>query len=346
MHRPIGIGIQGLADVFLKFRVPFDSAKARDLNKRIAETIYFGALSKSTEMCRDQYKAAVQSIRTTGKPYTQKYFTKEVRAQFPDLKREESKLVCNTVEEVPSTVGAYPSFLHNEGSPLAAGRFHWELHGLEESELSGMYDWRTLREHIMRYGVRNSLLVALMPTASTAQIMGNTSCFEPYLSNLFKRQTLAGEFIVVNKYLIHDLQESGLWSTTMKQYLIANNGSIQHIEGIPQTLKDLYKTVWELSQRCIIDMAADRQPFVDQSQSMNLFSDNFTFDRFNSMQFYGWKHALKTGCYYLRTQPATMAQKFTLDVDLQKQAAAAIQAPSLDLVPSAEPQDLCLLCSS
>jgi ribonucleotide reductase alpha subunit len=342
-HRPIGIGIQGLADVFLKFRVAFDSDKAKELNKKIFETIYYSAVSKSSEICRLYYKSVVAQIRATSKPYIHKIFTKEVRSQYPDLKRDESKIVFNTVEEVVKTIGTYPTYLDNGGSPMANGKFHWELFGLTKENLSGMYDWETLRNHVATYGVRNSLLVALMPTASTSQIMGSSSCFEPYVSNIYKRKTLAGEFIIVNKYLIHDLQKYGLWSDTMKQYLIANNGSIQNIEGIPSNMKEMYKTVWEIKQKSIIDMAVDRQAFVDQSQSMNLYLEEFTFGKFNSMQLYAWKRGLKTGCYYQRTRSAIMAQKFTIDTDIQSRMSLV---PEEDVVNIYEPEDLCLMCGS
>ncbi len=365
MHRPIGIGVQGLADVFMKFRIAFDSEPARALNRRIFETIYYAAVSKSTEMARAQYMQ-VRATLKEGKTYTHRIYPKEVRAQYPALKHDETntsiaphmhyiiekdgtrKTVWKQNDDVPTTIGSYPSFLTGTGSPLATGQFHWELHGLSPDQLCGLYDWDTVRAHVQKFGMRNSLLVALMPTASTSQIMGSSSCFEPYVSNIYTRKTLAGEFIVINKYLIHDLQEAGLWSDQLMEYLKAANGSIQNIIGIPQAIKDLYKTVWEMSQRSILDMAADRQAFIDQSQSMNLYLEDFNLNKFTSMQFHAWRSKLKTGCYYMRTRPAAMAQKFTIDPTL-----AAASEWRLDSVPTTaaglsyvEPEDFCLLCSS
>ncbi len=344
-HRPLGIGVQGLADVFLKFRVAFDSELARELNRKIFETIYYSAVSKSSEMCRIYYKSVVAQIRTTSKPYVHKIFTKEVRAQYPDLKKDESKIVYNTPEEVLKTIGTYPTYLDKGGSPLANGKFHWELFGLSSDKLSGMYDWETLRNHIGTYGVRNSLLVALMPTASTSQIMGSSSCFEPYVANIYTRKTLAGEFIIVNKYLIRDLQNCGIWSDTMKQYLIASNGSVQNIEGIPNHLKEIYKTVWEIKQKSIIDLAVDRQAFVDQSQSMNLYLEDFVFNKFNSMQFYAWKSGLKTGCYYQKTRSAVMPQKFAIDTDIQQKVMEMSMKNDEVVANIYESEDFCLMCS-
>ena len=347
-NRPIGIGVQGLADVFSKFRIPFDSDEAYNLNKKISESIYYAALSKSTELSRDIWKSVRQQVAT--KPYTHNIYPREVKSQFPDLRKEDEKVVYSKVEDVPQTIGTYPTYLENGGSPLARGVFHWELYGLTNDDLSGAYDWETLRHHIKTYGVRNSHLVALMPTASTSQIMGCSSCFEPYISNIYRRKTLAGEFIIVNKYLIHDLQKYGLWGDQMKQYLILNNGSVQNIDGIPDHMKQLYKTVWEIKQKSLVKLAAGRQPFVDQSQSMNLHFEDFTFNKFNSVQFYAWEKKLKTGCYYLRSRPAITAQKFTIDPELQKK----IEKKELILQSqiqnaskiSSEPDMLCLLCGS
>lgn len=343
-HRPLGIGVQGLADVFLKFRVPFDSPEAKDINKRIFETIYYGSVSRSTELCRDIYLDAVKNIQN-GKVYTHRIFPKQVKYEYPELKKEESKLVFKTVEEIPTTIGAYSSF---EGSHASQGRFHWEMHGLPEGQLSGMYDWETVRCHVRKFGLRNSVLVALMPTASTGSIMGNSPCFEPYTSNLFARQLKNGNYIVLNKFLIHDLQEYGLWSDTMKQYIMANGGSIQNIEGIPDEMKAIYKTSWEIKQKVIINLAIDRQPFVDQSQSMNLFMNDFTYSRFTSTQFYIWKNNLKTGSYYLHTRPAVVAQKFTLDTDIEKSVREKEEKRQDDIknTPLLIEENMCLMCGS
>ncbi|MCS7004116.1 MAG: ribonucleoside-diphosphate reductase subunit alpha [Cytophagales bacterium] len=263
-HRPIGIGVQGLADVFIMLRMPFDSDRAQQLNKDIFETIYFGALTASLELAKQE--------------------------------------------------GPYETF---EGSPISKGIFQFDMWGVQPT--SGNWDWENLREAIKKHGVRNSLLVAPMPTASTSQILGNNECFEPYTSNVYVRRVLSGEFIVINKHLLKDLIKLGLWNEDIRNEIIANNGSIQNIKQIPQELKEIYKTAWEISQKKIIDMAADRGAFICQSQSLNLFMANPTHSKLTSMHFYAWKKGLKTGMYYLRTKPASEAVKFTVDVSkLQK----------------------------
>lgn len=256
-HRPIGLGVQGLADVFIMLRLPFESDLAKLLNKNIFETIYFAAMTASKELAKEH--------------------------------------------------GAYETFA---GSPLSKGIFQFDMWNTIPSD---RWDWESLRKEIMQYGVRNSLLVAPMPTASTSQIFGNNECFEPYTSNIYTRRVLSGEFIIVNKHLLKDLVQLGLWNNAMKNKIIAANGSIQHIEEIPSDVKELYKTVWEIKQRAIIDMAADRGAYICQSQSLNLFIDNPTISKLTSMHFYGWKKGLKTGMYYLRTQAATQAVQFTVD---------------------------------
>ena len=255
-HRPIGIGVQGLADAFIKMRFPFDSPEAKQLNKDIFETIYFAAV---TESC---------SIAAKDGPY-QTY----------------------------------------EGSPISKGEFQFDMWGVQPSS---RWDWNSLRNDIKKNGVRNSLLLAPMPTASTSQILGNNECFEPYTSNIYSRRTLSGEYIVVNKHLLKDLIGLGMWDDEMKERLIAGNGSIQHIEGIPQDLKDLYKTTWELSMKTIIDLAADRGAFICQSQSLNLFVESPNYAKLSSMHFYAWEKGLKTGMYYLRSKAAVDPIKFTL----------------------------------
>ena len=261
-HRPIGLGVQGLADAFILLRLPFTSDEAKALNKDIFETIYFAALTSSME--------------------------------------------------IASVEGAYETY---EGSPISQGIFQHNMWGIDNDQLSGRWDWDGLKEEILTYGVRNSLLLAPMPTASTSQILGNNEAFEPYTSNMYTRRTLSGEFIVVNKHLLKDLIERGLWSEQMKEILMKANGSIQNIEGVPQDLKDLYKTVWEMSMRDLIDMSRDRGYFVCQSQSLNLFMENANTAKLTSMHFYAWKQGLKTGLYYLRTKAAVDAIKFTLNND-------------------------------
>ncbi len=259
--RPIGIGVQGLADVFILLGYPFDSLEARLLNKEIFETIYYGALEKSCELAQ--------------------------------------------------TDGPYMTF---EASPLSEGKFQFDLWENTEIKHSGRWDWEKLRANIIEYGVTNSLFIAPMPTATTSQILGNNECFEPYTSNLYNRRVLAGEFIVVNKYLIKELIRLGVWDNSMRQYLMANDGSIQNIDGIPQETKDLYKTAYDIKQKVIIDMAADRAVYIDQSQSMNIFMSQPTPSKLSSMHFYGWKAGLKTGMYYLRSKAAVAPVKFTIDV--------------------------------
>ena len=267
-HRPVGLGVQGLADTFIKLRMPFTSEEARKLNKDIFETIYYAALVASKD------EAIVD--------------------------------------------GAYESY---EGSPISEGKFQFNLWGVEESSLSGRWDWSTLRKDIKKNGVRNSLLLAPMPTASTSQILGNNECFEPYTSNIYTRRVLSGEFIVVNKHLLIDLVKLGLWNEELKNEIIRNNGSIQNIDIIPQNIKELYKTVWELSMRDIIDMSAERGYFIDQSQSLNLFMEGANMAKLTSMHFYAWEKGLKTGMYYLRTKAAQDAIKFTV----QKQTKSEVE---------------------
>ncbi|NNM19221.1 MAG: ribonucleoside-diphosphate reductase subunit alpha, partial [Croceitalea sp.] len=259
-HRPIGLGVQGLADAFIMLRLPFTSDEAKKLNQDIFETLYYGAVTASME---------------------------------------EAKID-----------GTYSSY---EGSPISKGEFQHNLWGIKDEELSGRWDWAKLRKEVKKNGVRNSLLVAPMPTASTSQILGNNECFEPYTSNIYTRRVLSGEFIVVNKHLLEDLVSLGLWNENLKQDLMRANGSIQHIESIPEEIKELYKTVWELSMKDIIDMSRHRGYFIDQSQSLNLFMENANYGKLTSMHFYAWKSGLKTGMYYLRTKAAVDAIKFTLD---------------------------------
>ena len=320
-HRPIGLGVQGLADAFILLRLPFTSDEAKQLNQDIFETLYYAAVTASAE----------------------------------EAKKE----------------GPYQSY---KGSPISKGEFQHNLWGIKDEELSGRWDWEKLRKKVKKQGVRNSLLVAPMPTASTSQILGNNECFEPYTSNIYTRRVLSGEFIVVNKHLLEDLVERGLWNEDMKQELMRNNGSVQNIEAIPQDLKELYRTVWEMSMKDIIDMSRQRGYFIDQSQSLNLFMEGATMAKLTSMHFYGWKSGLKTGMYYLRTKSAVDAIKFTLDnkakaetpqvenkVEAQSVAAAAAgTSPSTVPVEPLSPQELkemlaqakgnedddCLMCGS
>jgi len=292
-HRPIGIGVQGLADAFILLRMPFESEEAKTLNKEIFETLYYAAMTASKDLAK--------------------------------------------------TEGAYETY---EGSPVSKGIFQFDMWGVTPSD---RWEWDVLKEEVMEYGVRNSLLLAPMPTASTAQILGNNECFEPYTSNVYTRRVLSGEFIVVNKHLLKDLVKEGLWTKEMRQTLMSTNGSVQNITNIPQDLKDLYKTAWEISGKAIVDQAADRGAYICQSQSLNIFMENANFGKLTSMHFYGWEKGLKTGMYYLRTKAATDAIKFTVDKKmvqdttdakaLEEEAAAAI-ACSID-----NPDD-CDMCGS
>jgi len=284
-HRPIGLGVQGLADTFIKMRLPFTSDAAKELNQDIFETLYFAAVTASMEEATEE--------------------------------------------------GPYQSY---KGSPISKGEFQHNLWGIKDEELSGRWDWAALRKQVKKNGVRNSLLVAPMPTASTSQILGNNECFEPYTSNIYTRRVLSGEFIVVNKHLLEDLVNLGLWNEDMKQELMRANGSIQHIEGIPADIKELYKTVWEMSMKDIIDMSRQRGYFIDQSQSLNLFMEGATMAKLTSMHFYAWKSGLKTGMYYLRTKSAVDAIKFTLSNDAKKEkVAAAATATAAKAVPNPVP---------
>ncbi len=302
-HRPIGLGVQGLADVFILLRLPFESELAKMLNKNIFETIYFAAMTASKDLAK----------------------------QF----------------------GAYQTF---KDSPVSKGIFQFDMWDVTPTD---RWDWASLKEEVKLFGVRNSLLVAPMPTASTSQIFGNNECFEPYTSNIYSRRVLSGEFIIVNKHLLKDLVQLGLWDNTMKNKIIAANGSVQNIDEIPADIKELYKTVWEIKQRNIIDMAADRGAYICQSQSLNLFVDNPTTSKLTSMHFYGWKKGLKTGMYYLRTQAATQAVQFTVEKQGSKEVEPVIPnintqdkenindiEPTQTEGPTCSMEDGCVSCGS
>ncbi|WKK66182.1 ribonucleoside-diphosphate reductase subunit alpha [Lutimonas zeaxanthinifaciens] len=300
-HRPVGIGIQGLADAFIMLRMPFTCEEAKKLNQEIFETIYFAALTASMELAKAK------------EPYS-----------------------------------TY------KGSPISQGEFQFNMWNISEDDLSGRWDWKKLRKSILEHGVRNSLLVAPMPTASTSQILGNNEAFEPYTSNIYTRRVLSGEFIVVNKHLLEDLVKLDLWDNDMKEEIMRANGSIQHIETIPQDLKDLYKTVWEMSMKDIIDMARHRGYFIDQSQSLNLFMQDPDYSKLTSMHFYAWKSGLKTGMYYLRTKSAVNAIQFTVSKkNEEKLPAGAVEEKPLTgdelkemIIKSRENPDDCLMCGS
>ena len=302
-HRPIGLGVQGLADAFILMRHAFDSPEAKLLNKQIFETIYYASLTASKDLAKID--------------------------------------------------GTYESY---KGSPISEGKFQQDLWGVEATDL---WEWDVLREEIKKYGVRNSLLLAPMPTASTSQILGNNECIEPYTSNIYTRRTLSGEFVVVNKHLMRDLVKLGIWNENLKNKLISSNGSVQNIDEIPENIKELYKTAWEISQKVIIDLSADRGAYVDQSQSLNIFMEDANFAKLTSMHFYGWKAGLKTGMYYLRTKAARDAIKFTVDkstlsepaLETAKPNAAKSEAKSeeqrlAEIACSLENPDDCEMCGS
>lgn len=286
-HRPIGIGVQGLADCFQMLKIAFDSPEARTLNKQIFETIYFGACSASYEL------AAVD--------------------------------------------GAYATF---EGSPASQGQLQFDLWGVKPSD---RWDWDGLKAQISKHGMRNSLLLAPMPTASTAQILGNNESTEPFTSNMYNRRVLAGEFTVVNKHLLRELTSLGLWDENVRNRIIADNGSIQNVQSIPKEIRHIYRTVWEIPQRAILDMAADRAPFICQSQSLNIHIASPDSKKLTSMHFYAWQKGLKTGMYYLRTRPKADAIKFTVD---QEQLVATNKENSKSNLPVEDDDEVCLSCGA
>ncbi len=289
-HRPIGLGVQGLADAFIMMGFPFESEEARALNREVFETIYYASMTASKDLSKE--------------------------------------------------FGPYETYA---GSPVSKGIFQFDMWGVTPTS---RWEWDVLKEEVKKHGVRNSLLLAPMPTASTAQILGNNECFEPYTSNIYTRRVLSGEFIIVNKHLLKDLVREGLWNKDMRQKIMNANGSIQNINEIPQHLKDLYKTAWEISQKAIIDQAADRGAYICQSQSLNIFMENANFGKLTSMHFYGWEKGLKTGMYYLRTKAATDAIKFTVDkAVVEEPTAKSIEEQQAAIACSLDNPDACEMCS-
>lgn len=289
-HRPIGLGVQGLADAFIMMGYPFESEEARRLNREVFETIYYASMTASKDLAKE--------------------------------------------------FGPYETF---EGSPVSQGVFQYDMWGVTPSN---RWEWDVLKDEVKTYGVRNSLLLAPMPTASTAQILGNNECFEPYTSNIYTRRVLSGEFIIVNKHLLKDLVKEGLWNKEMRQKIMASNGSIQNIPEIPANLKELYKTAWEISQKAIIDQAADRGAYICQSQSLNIFMENANFGKLTSMHFYGWEKGLKTGMYYLRTKAATDAIKFTIEKNVVAETTQkTIEEQQAAIACSLDDPDSCEMCS-
>jgi ribonucleoside-diphosphate reductase alpha chain len=284
-HRPIGLGVQGLADAFILMGYPFESKEAKALNQEIFETIYFASMTASKDLAKE--------------------------------------------------LGHYETY---PGSPVSKGVFQYDMWNVKPTD---RWEWKLLKDEVKKYGVRNSLLLAPMPTASTAQILGNNECFEPYTSNIYTRRVLSGEFIIVNKHLLKDLVKENLWNSDMRQKIMAANGSVQNIEEVPQHIKDLYKTAWEISQKSIIEQAADRGAYICQSQSLNIFMENANFGKLTSMHFYGWEKGLKTGMYYLRTKAATDAIKFTVDKSVVENTASKSEVEACAI----DNGDDCEMCS-
>jgi ribonucleoside-diphosphate reductase alpha chain len=315
-HRPVGIGVQGLADVFIMLRHPFESENAKQLNKDIFETIYHAAVEASMELSKKRHK-----IINDMKNINNKLLDEDINNYINEFERD----IPN-----PKYIGAYSSF---EGSPISQGLFQFDLWNTQPSS---RYDWDKLRADIKEYGVRNSLLLSPMPTASTSQIMGFNESFEPFTNNIFQRKTLSGEFIIINKYLINDLISKGLWNKDLKDTIILHEGSVQNIQEIDDELKAIYKTAWEIKQRNIIDMSADRGQYICQTQSLNIFMEEPDFQKLSSMHFYAHSKGLKTGSYYLRTRPKAKTQQFTIDPDFAKKKRRCVE----------DNGDSCLLCSA
>ena len=320
LHRPIGIGVQGLADAFILMDIPFESEAAKEINRKIFETIYHGALESSCELAEIRERKITKMKEGLNNNDWNYFFpNNSVCTSYminPHLNDDFSYMIeesLNRIRPIPNEInrekylGSYSSF---EGSPISKGILQFDMWGIEPSD---RYDWNKVRENIKKYGIRNSLLVAPMPTASTSQILGNNECFEPLTSNIYSRRTLAGEFILVNKYLINDLISINMWNEEIKNNIILNKGSIQYIEGIPKFIKEKYKIVWEIPMKHIIDMAKDRGAFICQSQSMNLWIEDPDPKILTNMHFYSWKAGLKTGIYYLRRKPKHQPQQFTIE---------------------------------
>ena len=356
LHRPIGIGVQGLADVFALLDLAFTSDQARQLNKLIFETIYHAALESSMEIARDRHAMMQQLTKMSDKLFA--------NVDVPELERFDKLAGVSRVytpaaaadeyvqalQPIPAEMyylagtqmGAYSSFV---GSPASKGMLQFDMWTNHQPVNPVRYDWLTLKEQIKTYGLRNSLLVAPMPTASTSQILGNNECFEPFTSNLYSRRTNAGEFVLPNKYLMAELLELGLWNEAVKDNIILHKGSVQYLEGIPAYLKEKYKTVWEMPMKHLIDMAADRGPYICQSQSLNLWLEDPDYKMLTSMHFYSWQAGLKTGIYYLRRKAKHQAQQFTIQPSAVTSVSSASSATSSAAHNQKENMD-CEMCSS
>ena len=364
LHRPIGIGVQGLADVYALMNIPFDCEEAREINKNIFETIYHGALERSNEIAIERKERIKELLEEKERweymnirEWRLKYNIKKGFEESEETKLERAyedvcheyytkiKKIQHSLEELklleieelkltPEHIGSYSSF---EGSPASQGILQFDMWNVDEGN---RYDWAILKESIKKHGLRNSLFMAPMPTASTSQILGNNECFEPFTNNIYNRRTLAGEFVIVNKHLLKDLIDYGIWGEELKNLIIAYKGSIQHIDGIPKVLKDKYRIVWELPMKSLIDMSRDRGAYVCQSQSLNLWMENPTYDKLTSMHFYSWSQGLKTGIYYLRTKAKASAQQFTIDPNLLKK-----YKQGSGVLETRDDEEGCLMCS-
>lgn len=352
-HRPIGLGVQGLADALAMMDIPFHSERALEVNKNIFETIYYGSMYQSNQLAMERQKE-MKELRELLKNDADSYFhliNSLMRTEFySDKVMFQDEQIFNlyhklrplyaeifgkeNVRRDMDKVGAYSSF---EGSPLSEGKFQFDLWNVTPG--SGMYNWEELRHNVMKYGVRNSLCVAPMPTASTSQILANNECFEPFTSNIYTRRTLAGEFIVINRYLMKELTDMGLWTAKMKDKIIENKGSVQNIDNIPESIKEKYKIVWEIPMKHVITMARDRGAYICQSQSMNLWLEDPNYKNLTAMHLYSWKSGLKTGIYYLRRKAKHQAQQFTIEPELK---ASSEQQDSNE---PEEPEE-CLMCGA
>jgi ribonucleotide reductase alpha subunit len=328
-HRPIGIGVQGLADVYARFRVSFDSPEAAELNRQIFATIYYASCERSNEIAMSFAEQVRESVETNVT-----YDTNDELQPIHPRNRE-------WVEKGVKYAGSYSTF---EGSPMSQGRFQFDMWKREPLYVVGQgtayemqLDWDSLRARVMDYGLRNSLLLAPMPTASTSQILGNNECIEPFTSNIYSRGTLAGQFVVLNKYLMQDLQAIGLWNNDLKDVVILHNGSIQKITSIPEVIRGTYKIAWDLSMKSLIEQAADRGIYICQSQSLNLWVEDPDFSKLSAMHFYAWKLGLKTGMYYLRRRAVSKAQTFSIDA-----SKTTTTTPTINKNEESE----CLMCSS
>jgi len=346
-HRPIGIGIQGLADTFFKMDLVFSSDLAKELNKFIFETIYFAALTKSYEISfernkdmkylKQEYDCKNWTFKTDDS-WCREYNvfnvtcsssskTIEIDKETSTLLKKHKPIKAELIKLDNDFTGAYSSF---KGSPISNGEFQFDLWSIKP--YNNRYDWETLRKNIVKYGIRNSLLCAPMPTASTSQILGNNECFEPITSNIYSRRTLAGEFVLINKYLVEELLTLGLWNEKIKNNIIVNKGSVQYIDGLSEHIKEKYKIVWEMKMKDLIDMSKDRGAYICQSQSLNLWMEDPEPKALTNMHFYSWRAGLKTGIYYLRRKAKHQAQQFTIEPEKKNR-------------DSEEKDDSCLMCS-